>query len=474
MTPTHQDVSPERLQAWQRLRRGRRPPADGSTESNLSGDEPGDRRRQAQADRLVRGVLRQLSLLDALLDRTELFQPDRTPVDLRWVLRLAAYEKIFQSTIPDYAIGEQAVALAGRACGPRATGFVNAVVRRLMPLLPASPKAMAADPFVASLPAATRWSVPEAIFARLAEGYGADVLDELLPGLAGEEAPIWLRVNTLRADPAALRGELAAEGVELVDPAGAAYPMPLPEALLWGGGERLPWRTAAWDRGALTVQDLGAMLAATLLDPRPGQAVLDLCAAPGGKTGHLWERMGGQGRLVAFEVDPPRRRRMKDALARLYGTDHGIETPEGGSPDALPATPLFDRVLLDVPCLGLGLIGRHPEARWDGRLGDSRRVTERQQALLESGSRRVAAGGRLLWVTCSPTRLENEEILGPWLGAHPDWALVDPATVLGADWVPLMQIRDGWVRTRPDRLPCDGFAMALLERRTGSADASAF
>jgi 16S rRNA (cytosine967-C5)-methyltransferase len=468
MKKTGDEISAERLAAWERLCRPRR----ATTVDSDPGEAPADRRRQAQADRLVRGVLRNLSLLDALIDGESLFRPDRTPKALRWVLRLAAFEKIFQDAAPDYAIGEQAVALArGSARAPaartRAAGFVNAIVRRLLETLPASPEALAADPRVTAMPPHLRWSVPQPILDRLAEGYGAENFSEVLPTLASGEAPVWLRVNTLRGAPEEIRRELQSEGVVLDAP--PPLPGALPEALLWTGGDRLPWQTAAWERGAVTVQDLAAMLATDLLDPRPGETVLDACAAPGGKTGHLWQRMQGRGRLAALEVDPARRRRMADALTRLFGPDHTIEMPPAADLRALPGDRQFDRVLLDAPCLALGLIGRHPEIRWDDRLRNSRRVGVIQRELLETGAARVAPGGRLLWATCSPTRIENEEIIGPWLCSHPEWRLIGDPLPSDSAWNALIDKRAGWVRTRPDRIPCDGFAMALMQRKSASA-----
>jgi 16S rRNA (cytosine967-C5)-methyltransferase len=386
-------------------------------------------------------------------------------------LRLTAYEKIFQASIPDYAIGAQAVALARRVAGDHAAGFVNAIVRRLLPTLPASPEALATDPFVAGLDPATRWSVPPDMVGALAEGYGREAFAEILPALAGRESPVWLRVNTLRATPEAARDALAAEGVAVATP---PTPAPLAEALLWqDGGERLPWQTAAWARGEVTAQDLGAMLAAVALDPKPGQSVLDACAAPGGKTGHFWQRMEGRGRLVALEVDPARRRVLAESLERLFGAGHGIAQPEAAALEALPGATAglperYDRVILDAPCLALGLIGRHPEIRWDGRLRHAEAMVAKQAALLRAGAERVAPGGRLLWMTCSPTRLENEAVVEGWLAEHPGWRLVDPAERLGAAWRELLELSGGWARTRPDRVACDGFAMALLERAGAS------
>lgn len=408
-----------------------------------------DPRERALGRRIVLGVARRLLLIDALIGRTGLIDPHKTPKPVRWVVRIAAFEKIFQSGAPDYAIGQQAVALARLAGGEPAGRFVNFVVRRLLPVLPESSEALAADPFVVGLPDDVRFSIPKPILEELAAGYGASA-GAVAEALASAEPPVWVRVNTLKT---------SAEG--LLQAGLAAEPGPLPESLRWSGDARRPWETEAWARGELTVQDLGAMLAARLLAPAPGSRVADLCAAPGGKTGHLWEWMGGRGRLVACEVDAGRRRILSESLRRLHGASSGIEIT--GDPAA--GDGLFDRVLVDAPCQGLGLIARHPEIRWDGRLRRREPVLRTQRELLDQAAAWVAPGGRLLWATCSPTRAENEQVVGPWLAAHAGWRLVDPRPALdrvGAlAWT---QIDGDWVRTRPDRIACDGFAYGLIER----------
>ncbi len=450
-------ASVARVSAWRRLarlgREGEPAPASGDAELDSLGADS-DRER-AQSGRIVRGLLRQLGPLDALIARSGLLDERRTPEPLRWVVRIAAYEKIFQTGSPDYAIGQQAVALARVAGGAPAARFVNYVVRRLLPALPDSPEALAADPIVAALPDPERLSIPSAILSQLEAGWGAQPGRAVARALAAAEAPVWLRVNTLRTNRTALAAALEADGVQ-------TEPGPLPESLRWTGGEGRPWRSAAWSRGELTVQDLAAMLAARLLEPLEGLTVADLCAAPGGKTGHLYELMGGGGRLLAAEIDPARRPLLKESIDRLYPPGHGIELLDS----LAPAAAACDRVLIDAPCQALGLIGRHPEIRWDGRLRHQNQMQITQRSILERGAAWVRPGGRLLWVTCSPTRVENEGVVGGFLADRPAWRLVDLAPQverLGvADWV---QLDGGWARTRPDRAPCDGFAYGLLEHR---------
>lgn len=447
--------SPERLETVRRLNLVRRPEQVPKRISDPAEQYPTCRR--AQVERLVKGVLRHRNLLDALLMATESFDARKTPGIIMWILRLAAYEKIFQSQAHDYAVGHQAVALARDFKGESAARFVNAVVRRLVTVLPEDERALAGHPLVKDLPAADRWSVPDPLLRVLSEGYGRQVLEGILPTI-NQEAPIWIRVNRLQLSPEQLLARLQQEG--LVVEASSL----LSEALRFHSGP-FPWKTRAWEQGHMTVQDLGSMLATEILDPVPGEHVLDVCAAPGGKTGHIWERIQGRGRLVALETSERRRHMLAKALQRLYGIGHSIRLPEVRRLEEFPPARMFDAVLVDAPCLALGLLRRHPEVRWDGRLRGQAFIQQTQTRILAQAARHVRPGGRLLWVTCSPTRIENEEVVEPFLQHQAGrWRRIDLAQRLPSAWHPQVQLQKGYLRTRPDRLPVDGFAMVLLER----------
>lgn len=454
-------ASGARRAAWRRLCR----PAGAARVFEEPQASPGpqlQRRDRAQADRMVRGVLRHLRMIDALLRRPNLFNPGHTPPPLLWVLRLAAYEKIFQAQSPDYAIGQQATALGREGGGARGARFINAVIRRLLPSLPDSPEALRQDALFLKSSPAVRWSVPEDIAQALGKGYGPEAIESVLEALAEGESPTWLRVNRLRTNPEMLTAKLEFEGVEISPQTPVTHEL---GALCVIGGEKLPWATQAWREGECTVQDIGAMLAAQLLAPAPGMAVLDACAAPGGKTGHLWELMEGRGRLVAAEIHPDRRRELAQAIQRLYGPDHGIEFAEVDNLAKLESAGSFDRVLVDSPCQALGLIRRHPEIRWDDRLKRQGAMVAIQRQVLDEAARQVAPGGRLLWVTCSPTPAENEQVVTAWLEQNESWETLEIKELVPESWLPFVQCKGPFLRTRPDQLACDGFAMCMLAPR---------
>lgn len=408
-------------------------------------------RERALAERLYRGVLQNLRLIDFIIEETNLTDPKRSQPRIRWLLRMMAYQKIFLGGVPDYAIGEQSVAHARAIGGEPAAKFMNAMVRRMLPMLPSSESELeqrALDPEI-------RYSVPDDIAAALATSYGAEAMPQLLRAFNAEETRVWLRVNTLKTTPEQLAEKLRDEGVETEPFAGE------PAIPQWNPESRAPWNSNAWKRGELTVQDLGAHLAVRLLDPKPGETVIDWCAAPGGKTGQIWEAMGGEGRLLAHEINEQRMIVLRETLARLYGEDHGIELFSAAQTQQLPQA---DAVLIDAPCMGLGLIRRHPEIRWDRRLERREEMQKLQLSILNEAASRVRPGGRLVWVTCSPTQWENEDVI---LGSEilqnefefrsplefiPEWS---------HEWV---QLSENILRTRPDKAPVDGFAMALLTK----------
>lgn len=379
-----------------------------------------------------------------------------------WILRMAAYEHMLLRAIPDYAIGQQSVSLAREVAGELGAKFMNAVLRRLLPMLPASCEALDSLATTGAkgvpLDPCIRYSIPREIYDALASGYGDAVMPALLRALGEEETRVFLRVNRLKISTEEAMVRLSEEGVEVELFPGVAG------VLRWIPGGRTPWQTESWKRGELTVQDPGAMLAVELLDPRPGEVVVDACAAPGGKTGQIWERMEGCGELHAVEIDPKRRRVLEETLERLYGREHSIHIH--ASWNKLKGE--VQAILLDVPCQALGLLRRHPEARWDHRLGRAAEVREAQTSILDAAAKRLAPGGRLVWSTCSPTRAENEELLGAWVANHLDFELADLGVWPGpasADWI---QKSGGVARTRPDLAPVDGFSMAVVRRKTPS------
>ena len=334
---------------------------------------------RALAMELVHGVMRRRETLSALLKphiNRPFNQVEQGAITLLW---LGAYQLVMLSGIPDYAVVNETANLAKRAGKPQWTGFINAILRSLganvtdefvtAPAVNAVPLATTAeqgdrfrvitndvfadpdaewpDYFVAA------FSFPQWLAARWQKRYDRDELIRL--GFwFNSPAKLCLRVNLLRTTRGQFLEALQAAGVETR--AGEH-----PEAV-WLEGPAFVQRLPGYDEGWFAVQDESAIAAAALLDPRPGQRVLDLCAAPGGKTAHLAALMQNQGRLLATDVDAERLKRVKETCRRLgVGI---VETRVVSRDGATLPDETFDRILLDVPCSNTGVLGKRPEVRW--------------------------------------------------------------------------------------------------------------
>jgi 16S rRNA (cytosine967-C5)-methyltransferase len=380
---------------------------------------PADRRLATQ---LAYGVLRRRATLDALLRPAVSRRPDQVEPWLWEALRLGAFQLALLTHVPPHAALYETVELAS-ACGrPRAKGFLNGVLRAVAGLLTAEPadrpaaaalpleqgayrrlaRAVLPDPeglpveYLAAGFALPRWLVP-----RWLERWDWQECLRLGFWFAGP-APLWLRVNPLRTDRDAFLAALAQAGVR-------AEPGDYPQAV------RLPEPAAVrdlpgYEQGWFTVQDESAMRVGAALAPPPGGEVLDLCAAPGGKTTHLAELMHNQGRISACDVDDCRLQTVAGLCARLgvgIVQTHRLYPERNEEPPAGP----FDAILVDVPCSNTGVLGRRPEARWRLRPEDRQHLVVLQTRLLLQAAERLKPGGAVVYSTCSILPEENQQVV---------------------------------------------------------------
>ena len=226
-----------------------------------------------------------------------------------------------------------------------------------------------------------------------------------------------LRVNRLRTSRRDYAARLAAAGI-------TARPLPHAEAGLTLDAPMATARLPGFDAGLVSVQDGGAQLAAALLDPRPGERILDACAAPGGKTAHLLELADNDLDLTAVDLDPQRLARVGEGLTRL-GLTARTCVGDAAAPAGDWAQGTYQRILLDVPCSATGVIRRHPDIKWLRRDADIARLAALQGRILDAVWPLLAPGGTLLYVTCSLLPQENEDQVTAFLGRTAD-ARIDP------------------------------------------------
>ena len=351
-------------------------------------------RDRGLATELVYGVLRRRAQLDKAVVGPGKRLKDLDP-KLHDVLRLGAYQLMFLDRIPDHAAVAATVDLARGRRGKRGADQVNALLRKLSALDPGKrlPRAPAFDKDPEGHIALT-YSLPRIIarmaLADLGEQGARDFADGSL-----QRAPIVLRANRLKTTREAL--------IEEVGGVAGDHPWAVH---LDGPGHALPQDLDAVREGRATVQDEASMQIVDLLQPRPGERILDACAAPGGKTTCIAEAIGDDGEIQAHDRTPEK----LDIIAR-NAERLGLESIR--TIEVLPGEDEapFDRVLVDAPCSGLGTLRRHPEIRWRIREGDLERHTQNQLRILKGAARRVKPGGLVVYSVCSPTRAEGEAVV---------------------------------------------------------------
>ena len=401
-------------------------------------------RDRALAFEIATGTVRFLSQLDAQLDACMNRPLPRGKAFVRAILQTALYQAR-HLRVPARAAVNEAVNLIKRSPDRHQAGFVNAVLRQAVALDPETVLARIADP-LARL--ALEQAHPEWLVRRWAEVVDPETLTRRLQA-NNSPAPLTLRVNRLRSDPGTVQAALG----ETARPARHC-----PDGLILDQGGAVAG-LPGFEQGWFAVQDQAAQLVSILLAPRPGERILDACAAPGGKTAHLAALAGGGARITAVEKYPGRLRRLHDNLTRL-GVD-GVEIVVGDAGDpALLADKTFDRALLDVPCSATGVIRRHPEIKWRRTPGDVARLAARQRRILDAVAPRVRPGGVLVYATCSLEPEENADQIDRFLQDNPAWRRQPPTAAEGIAEALISDAGD--FRTEPGEM--DGFFASRLER----------
>ena len=407
-----------------------------------------DSRDRALVTDLVYGALRQQGQADHLLAMASHRPLPELDPPVRAALRLGAYQLV-SGTAPHAAVSATVGALAGwsaPASVRRAAPYANAVLRRVAALGPAWPWPTGDDPEAV----AVRTSHPRWLVELIRRDFG-DEADAILAA-ANTPPAVTLRPNPLRTTPETLAEELAAgpdaAGVE-VEPGRL-----VPGALLVRGVGDLA-RLPAVAEGRATPQDQASQAVAAAVGARPGERLLDLAAAPGGKATALAEGMGDDGLVVASDLRPGRAGRVRDAARRLGLRSVQILVADGRRPPLAGGG--FDRVLLDAPCSGLGVLRRRPEARWRLDPADIDRVADLQRELFTAAVAQVRPRGLVAYCVCTLTREETVDIDEWAAGAFPS---LTPVTAPGPPWRPHAR----GALLLPTAVGTDGMFLLLLQR----------
>ncbi len=404
-----------------------------------------DARDKALASALFYGVLERRITLDYQLTHRLTKPLAKLKMGVQAVLRMGAYQLLYMNKIPASAAVNESIKLLKTTGNAYAAGLVNAVLRGIEREPAPLPDPQADPVFYDSV----RYAFPPWLVQLWRDTYGTENARQLMDACVGRP-PLTVRVNTLKTTPQDLMERLQAEGIE-------AEPVEkMPEALVLkhtGAIEALP----VFREGLFHVQDLASQYCCRAVDAKPGQAVLDLCAAPGGKTCTLAQLMEDRGRILARDIYPARVKLIMESARRL-----GITMIEGQTGDALQwdeGLPRFDRVLCDVPCSGLGIIRRKPEIRHK-KPEELDKLPELQYRILETGSRYVKSGGKLIYATCTLNSAENEDVAGRFCEAHPDFI---PAAL---PWESQSSQPKFMQTFMPHLQGTDGFFVACLQKRS--------
>jgi 16S rRNA (cytosine967-C5)-methyltransferase len=394
---------------------------------------------------LVYGTVRYKLLCDFILERLVHEPLDKLPPAIRAVLRMGVFQALFCKQVTFPSMVHTSVDLARRRGHAGVARLANAVLRR-------APRDLSEVPFPdrARDPAAylsLRYSMPRWLIEEWISEHG-EAGTEALCCAFNREAPTTIRVNTLKATPEQLAADLGQAGYA------PRKLTPIPEELTLDRGLP-PANAKLFSTGCFMIQDPASMLPPHLLEPEPGQRVLDLCAAPGGKTTHIAQLAGDNARVVALDIHPARLGLVRENTDRLGVT---CVSPLCGDGTAPPLRPQFDRVLVDAPCSGLGTLRRHPDLKWRADPAVRESLGRLQARLLRSGVEFCKNGGLIVYSVCTTTRRETLAVVRAVLETE----RVEPED--GPEWLDPWKIDRGRYQTHPAEEELDGFFLTRLRK----------
>jgi 16S rRNA (cytosine967-C5)-methyltransferase len=373
-----------------------------------------ERRDRAFVTECVYGVIRWRGRIDWLLGHACRYPLEDLTPWIRNALRLGIYQCLWMTRVPHHAAVHETVALARHFGHAGTARLVNGVLRTVLRQYNAWHFPDATTQPAAHL--AIAFSHPQWLVERWLQRYGWErtrALCEAHNRISG----VTLRTNTLRTTTTALAQRLYQEGLQDIMPAALTA-----DGLVVRGTDQLD-ALPSYQDGLFQVQDAGAMLVAPLCLPQSGQRVLDVCAAPGGKTTHLAQLMQDTGHIFACDVHQSRLRMLQHNICRLGLSSITSVVADAAGP--LPFQQAFDRILVDAPCSGLGVLRRHPDIKWRKTAADLLSLSTLQQSILHHAQQLLAPAGLLVYSVCTNEPEETDDVVANFLACHPHLRLVD-------------------------------------------------
>ncbi len=392
------------------------------------------RRDRAFIKRVSEGTIERMIEIDYILDQFSDTKVKKMKPVIRAILRSAVYQLKYMDAVPDSAVCNEAVRLASSRGFSGLTGFVNGVLRNI-----ARHKDQITYPSDTEDPVralSVRYSMPEWITSRFLSDYGADRCKRILAAYL-EERPVCVRVDTRNDSLKEIKASLIKQGIRVTTDAR------LPYALYLEGYEALE-EIPEFAEGKLYAQDPSSMMVVEMANPGRGDCVLDVCAAPGGKTIHAAQWMDGSGEVTARDISEPKVELIRDNIRRCRVPNAHAEVWDARLFDP-KMEEAADLVLADLPCSGLGVIGHKTDIRYRTSEEQIRALAELQRQILSTVCRYVRPGGIMMYSTCTITKEENQQNTQWLLEQFPSFLLVKEQQLL------------------PDE-GCDGFYIAKLEK----------
>jgi len=410
-----------------------------------------DPRDKGLITELVFGVLRWQGRLDSIISRFSSVKLKKINPVVRIILRTAIYQILFLDKIPARAAVNEAVKLARESQPDYVVRFVNAVLRKVSDNIESLKKVDETNLTASGI--AEIYSHPKWIVDAWVKELGTEETAELCRA-NNKTPPTSIRVNTLLTTSENLAEELRRAGIE-VQPCKYA-----PDALEVKKGHFKLQRLEAYEKGLFQIQDEASQLVAHILTPRPEERILDACAGFGGKTSIFAQLMENSGEIMAVDLSPWKVAALEENLERLKIGIVGTLQTDVRKLNEMNIKP-FDRIFLDAPCSGLGVLRRKPDIKWKRRPGDVYRLSLLQRDLLDSLASLLRVGGVLVYATCTLLNIENSEVIESFLQNHPEFC-IEPIS----DTIPWMKVfaRGPYFCSFPHRHGTDGFFAARLKR----------
>jgi len=403
---------------------------------------------------LVYGTVQRKNTIDYWLSRFLSKGVEKLEPWVRSLLRLSLYQIHYLDRIPPHAAVNEAVSIAGRKGHKGISGMVNAVLRNI--LRQPEKLIIPADlPVVQSI--ALTYSHPEWMVRRWMNQFG-EAETRAICESNNKPPHTSIRVNTMKNTPEEFIEILSKHGYS------AERSIIAPDGIVVEGGGNMAL-TSWFTDGLISIQDESSMLVARIVDPRPGMKILDCCAAPGGKTTHIAELMKNQGSIIAYDIHE-HKKQLIDAKTDRLGLD-AIKSKIGDARELANeySEHTFDRILLDAPCSGLGVIRRKPDLKWTKLESDITEIRNIQYAILNHIHKLLKPGGMLIYSTCTLEYEENQAVINKFLESHQDFTLDTIIT----DQLPISlnscTVGEGMLQILPHHYQSDCFFITKLRKQ---------